>query len=139
MAKLIGYGSQFEYSVDDGTTWVSLGGIIDGFEGPSTSYDEAETTILSDKYRTFQPVQIDPGSASFTTLYDPTSTETQGLVDAYEAGDVIDFKVIFPDDASTEETFQGFLKSFERSVVKDSLIQATLEIRVSGDAGFTGS
>lgn len=134
--KQIGYGSVFAYSTD-GTSFTDVGSIIDGFNGPSTSADEVETTILSDTYKSYQRSQIDPGEASFEFAYDTADTNTNALVDLYNNGTVATWRVTFPD--SSAEEFDGFLKDFGREVVKDSLIKANVTIRVSGDAGFTGA
>lgn len=126
--------------ITGGSTYVIVGCIVDGFS-TSTSATSVETTCLGDTYKTFQRSDIDPGSLDFSIAYDAQdNTTTRKLVDLFNSGDVASWEITFSDEGSgtATENFLGFVESFNREITKESLVSASLTIKVSGDSGMTG-
>jgi hypothetical protein len=139
LEKRIGYGCTLAVDEQGGSTFATLFNVVSGFSGPAASADVVETTVLSDKYKSFERSQIDPGSFTFTVAYDPADTASQVLVGLFDSGEVAQWQVTFYDAGSgnEQEEFYGFVESLGREVDKGSLITMDVSIKVSGNPGFT--
>lgn len=72
--KTAGYDVSLSFDPANGTNFTVLGHVVDGFKGQTAKADFADTTLLSDKYKTFLPTSVDPGELSFSIGYDPQDT-----------------------------------------------------------------
>ena len=69
--KRIGLG--FTLSVDPlgGTSYTTIGAIVDGFGESEAKAMMVETAILTDVFITKSKSQVDPGEVTFIIAYDP--------------------------------------------------------------------
>ena len=131
------------------TNYVALGAIVDGFEHDGVTLDVADMAILSDKYKQKATGQGNPGKITLMIAYDPTATTTTAArlanaIDTNAAGNTIpqQFQVAYPavgaENAIINENFAGFVTKLGRSVKKDKMLVAPVEIELSGDPGLAG-
>lgn len=145
MGKRIGYGSLLGVDTAGGSSYTDLGEIID-FSLSAATRTEVETSVLADTYKTYAPGQIDPGTCTLTVAYDPEATTSQTLVDLLEQRTPvptwqITYSVIASSsEAAPTETFSGWVMSVSREgFAEGDRLQSSVEVRITGDAGLTGS
>lgn len=141
LSKRLGFGCTLGVDPAGGSSFTTLGNVVDGVTGPGATATDVETTVLSDTWKTFAKADIDPGSVSFMIAYDPDDTNTQTLVDLLgsTSSTLPTWQLTFSGSGSNTETFTGYLQAFERVAQKGALITANITIKISGDPNFTGS
>lgn len=138
--KMIGFYAKLGVDDSNGTSFTDLVSIVDGWTGPDAKAKTVDTSLLGDKYDTFAVASKDPGSVGFDYAYDPAHSDTTTLADLFDSGDVANWRITFPDGDGTSastETFHGCVVALGREMKKDSLIKGKIEIKVSGNPGFT--
>jgi len=140
LVKRIGYGCTLGCDPTGGTSYAVLGAIVDGWKGPEAKADEADTSILVDKWKNSQPAQVDPGSMTFQIAYSPEDTGTTTvltglLTSGVVAGWEVTLPAVSPGTAQTK-TFSGYVSGFSPDVKKANLVVADVTVRVSGNPGF---
>jgi hypothetical protein len=143
--KRVGFGVTLGVDTSGSTTFTSLASIVTPPKGPGAKKEMADTAILSDKYKTYAPSQIDPGETHFTIAYDPddaTTTILTGLLGSV-AATAANWKITYPSGSTgagstTNETFKAHLVEFERVIETNKLIVAEIKLKNTGDPGFTG-
>jgi hypothetical protein len=126
-------GTQFRIS-DDDITYISLGD-IKSWDWSKPSKAEIDTTTLTDTAKSFRFGLKDNGTISVETFYDRSA----GIVMAeasYDANTPYYFEVEYSDNAGASGTikaFQGYVISMSETGSVDDVVNATIEIRLSGD------
>jgi hypothetical protein len=149
LVRRIGLGITLGMDPLGGVTYVTLGAIVDGFEHDGVTLDVADMSILSDKYKTKATGQADPGKITLTIAYDPTALTTTAarlaaVIDSNAAGNTVPqtFEITYPavgtEVAPILEPFAGYVTKMGRSIKKDKLVIAPVEITLSGDPGMAG-
>ena len=133
MATINAQGTTFGISVD-GVTYTSLG-CVKGWDWGKPSRAEIDTTCLTSTSKTFNFGLQDNGTISVETFYDRGA----GIVlaeDSYASDVAYFFEVEYSDTAGTTgtiKTFQGYVVSMNETGAVDDVVNATIEIRLSGD------
>ena len=144
--KRIGYGMQLQVKVTSGTTYVTLGTLVDDIDIDAASADMAETTLLTDKFKTFAPAQVDPGGVSFNVAYEDTATgDSRKLFEMLKDATpkwTPSWKIKLPaGSASTSttghHTFDAHVAELGMSLPKTGLIIQPITLKKSGSPGFT--
>ena len=131
MTDRTGFGTTIAYSTDGGTTYTDIGGIHDTISGPELSADAVEVTDhdSADGWREYIGGLKDAGEVGFKVNWDPADTQHDALV--AQVGNVIDWKITFPDGASTA-TFQGIMTNYTPDVPLDDRMTAEITIKITG-------
>lgn len=141
--KRIGYGMTLGCDPNGGTSYTTLGAIVDGLKDGDAKADTADTTLLADTYKTKSKGQVDPGEASFTIAYDPdeaTSTTLATLLGTASATPPT-WIVTLPagtlgSGSITTKTFAGHLTGMGREIMKDKMITCNITITKTGNPGM---
>ena len=135
MAAVTANGTTLTY---DG---VAIADIV-SISAPSISIATIDTTSIADVYRTFLAGTIDSGEMSIEVQYDPNETGSAKLEAEWEAtqsaaplakGVVITFS-----DSSTY-TFNAILTGMQVTAATDSVISASINLKVTGAITVAGS
>lgn len=146
--KSIGFDVALGMDPANGITFTTLGHVIDGFKGQTAKADFADTTFLSDKYKTFLPASVDPGELSFSIGYDPQDVgagSTYGLLcTALNSGTIasFQFQLTYPGGAVPTgggEVIHAFVAEVGREIEKNKLNQCPVKLRLSGDPAMGGN
>lgn len=107
---------------------------LTSISGLALSADTRETTTLdSNGYRTFERGLIDPGEVSLSGYFNPNDENGQyALLEALNAGDLIDYSICFPAKMGAEWQFQGIVTSYETGADLEDNISFDATIKVSG-------
>ena len=135
MAAITANTTTFSY---DGTAIADIVSI----SAPSISIATIDTTSIADIYRTFLGGTIDSGEMSLEVQYDPTSTRGAELEASWEAtatvAPVAKECVITFSDSSTY-TFNAILTGMQVTAAMDSVVTASVTLKVSGAITVAGS
>lgn len=130
-----GFGIQFEYTTDEGTTWVVVGAVEDATP-VSISKDTYETThhATANGHKTFEGGLVEIGEASVVVQYDPTDTTHLELrsraLTAHESPQA--YRFTYADTGATVESFSAICTGFESSTPVDNKMTATITFKPSG-------
>ena len=115
---------------------------IVSISAPSISIATIDTTSIADIYRTFLGGTIDSGEMSLEVQYDPNSTSGAELEASWEAtatvAPVAKECVITFSDSSTY-TFNAILTGMQVTAAMDSVVTASVTLKVSGAITVAGS
>ncbi len=143
--RRIGLGFTLAVDTAGGTTFVTLGSIVDGWKESGSKADTADISILSDKYKQKSKGQIDPGDVTFSIAYDPDDATSTTLITAFSSTSATppNWQITYPSGTggagtTTTETFKGHLTGLGREVMKDKLVVCEVTITKTGDPGFHG-
>lgn len=135
MAAITANTTTFSY---DGTAIADIVSI----SAPSISIATIDTTSIADIYRTFLGGTIDSGEMSLEVQYDPNSTSGAELEASWEAtatvAPVAKECVITFSDSSTY-TFNAILTGMQVTAAMDSVVTASVTLKVSGAITVAGS
>ena len=130
-----GFGITFQYTVDTGTSWVSIGEVTDATP-PSISKDTIDTTHhqTPSGVRTFMGGLVDNGEATVEVNYDVNDTGHILLrTRAGEANDLpLLYRFIHSDTAGTIDEFSALITGFESESPMDDKVSATITLKISG-------
>lgn len=130
----IGHGVRFQRN-DSGSppTWEDLGELLDS-GGPSMARDAIEVTHSQspDRFREFIPGMIDGGEATLQIAYIPGSTAFASLYADILSKEVKEYRILFPDEASTAWRFQGFITAISPTQPLTESKVADVTIKITG-------
>jgi hypothetical protein len=126
------------------TTPVVLGAVVDGWSGPKSKTDDVDVSILSERWKTFLPGQVDPGTFEAIILYSPEDTDTtETLATMLQNGTSGTFTVTYADiqdsagdHPAVTKTFVGYVSGWDQEVKKNEAIRATVTIKLSQNPGI---
>ena len=135
MAAITANTTTFSY---DGTAILDIVSI----SAPSVSIATIDTTSIADIYRTFLGGTIDSGEMSLEVQYDPNSTSGAELEATWKAtaGAAPTAKecIITFSDSSTY-TFNAILTGMQATAAMDSVVTASVTLKVTGAITVAGS
>lgn len=133
--------------IDDATSDATIAGggaetfntiaAVRSIGGPGLSLDTEDVTT-HDSTSAFEEVVatiLRTGELALDIVYDPAGTThnaSTGLVFKLENKILTNFKLIFPDSASTTWTFSGYVTGFEPGEPHDGALTAAVKIKISG-------
>ena len=129
---------------------------IGDITGPTTQaaiVDVTSHTSVSAPWRQKIPTLLDPGSLTIPVYIVPSSGGPSGAGTFYghnyasgigrllvnrglSPGVPYNFKIIYPDGASTTDEFQGFVTKYTRDMKVAGVIQGSLQIDLTGVPSF---
>lgn len=120
-----------------GTNTFSNLAAVRSVTGPGLTRDVIDVTAhdTSNGYRTFVSGLRDGGEITFDIIYDPAETThdaTNGLIQQYETDTADSWSLVFPDNATTNWNFDGFVTGFEPTEPIDDALTAAVTIKVTG-------
>lgn len=137
--KRVGFGNFLAVDPTGGTTFASIGSVVDGFHGPDSKAKEANTSILTDWYETSAPSSVDPGSVTFVCAYDPVDATAHTIALLLGSGAVANWQLTYSGGTPPVETFLGYVAGMSREMKREGLITMSITIRISGTPGFKTS
>lgn len=128
---IIGYGSLFAISTDDGTTFTDLAEVYD-ITPPSDSVDVIDATHMTSPNATREFIigLNDPGECSFEMNFIPGSTADAAIQSVRTARERVSCRITFPNDVTW--TFAGILTGYEPAAPTDDKMTATVTFKVTG-------
>lgn len=135
MAAITANTTTFSY---DGTAIADIVSI----SAPSVSIATIDTTSIADIYRTFLGGTIDSGEMSLEVQYDPNSTSGAELEASWEATATVaptskECIITFSD--SSTYTFDAILTGMQATAAIDSVVTASVTLKVTGAITVAGS
>lgn len=138
----VGYGWTVGVDSTGGTSFTTLGAVVEGFKGPGAKRDKVDITLLSDLWKRFAGAQIDPGELAFTIAWDPgdaTTTQTLTALLKSTSGVEPNWQLTYPafgGGGSGSQTFKGILLGFSPTVMEDKMATSEVTVQVSGNPNF---
>ena len=143
LERRIGYGFTLGVDSTGGTSFTTIGGIVDGMDGPGATSDTADVSILTDKFKRKRKAMVDAGQVTLSVAYDPADSTAHLLATLLaDLTNVANWQINFPDQGtslSQSETFTGILTGMARKAQRKNLVVVDLTIDVDGDPGFKTS
>lgn len=126
----IGYGSLFEYSLNNGGTWNTLAEVTN-ITPPSDTVDVLDATHMQSPNRTREFIEglVDPGEASFEMNFIPGSPADVAIRGFRGAGR-ISCRITWPN--GTIWTFKGIMTSYAPAAPTADKMTATVTFKVTG-------
>jgi hypothetical protein len=126
----IGYGSLLEYSLNGGSSWLTLAEVMD-ITPPSDSVDIIDATHMQSANRTREFVEglNDPGECSFEMNFVPGSAADLAIQSFRGAG-AIDLRITFPN--AVIWTFKGIRTGYEPAIPNEDKMTATVTFKITG-------
>ena len=132
--KYDAYGTALYKGTNTGTAYAQVTSIT----GPSMSLDTVDVTS-HDSTSAWEEVVatiLRSGDLTMDIVYDPADATHKnasgGLLADFIARTAVVFTLIFPDAATTEWTFSGYITAFEPSAPVDGALTASVTIKPSG-------
>lgn len=129
---MIGSGTTFGRSADDGSTYTVIANILD-MQFPSMTRTTSESSKLDsvDDYKEFTAGMRDAGEMEITFEWDFTDTGQGLLFSDFDTGTEEGYyQVTFPD--STTFTFRAWVTNFGKNVPKEEDIGLVVGFKLSG-------
>jgi predicted secreted protein len=130
-----GYGVQLQ--VDDGSGSFSTIAEVTSLSGPELSADTADVTHHQSPggWEEHIPTILRSGEVSATINYlpgDSTQDASSGLLSLLDSKTKRDYKIIFPDAASTTWTLSAYVTGFSPSAPVDDRLSADVTLKATG-------
>ena len=128
---MIGYGSRFAISTDDGTTWNDIAEVTD-ITPPSDNIDVIDATHMGSPNATREFILglNDPGEASFEMNFIPGSDADTTIQAVRAARERVRCRITFPNNVTW--TFSGILTGYEPAIPTEDKMTATVTFKVTG-------
>ncbi len=147
LTRRIGLGVTLGIDTSGGSSFVTLGAIVDGFDHSGAKADVADCSIISDTFKPKGKGQVDPGEFTLMIAYDPSDaantnssrTLAAALATTGPPGTEANFKINYPAVGAVNATAEyclGWVTGLGRTIKKDKLIVAPVTITLSGNPGF---
>lgn len=134
---MLGYGSKFEVSTDQGASFVEMAEVFN-ITPPSSSVDFVEATHMTSPNATKEFILglSDPGEASMEQNFIPGSATDLALIAIRNAREAITARITWPNGVVW--TFTGLLTTYAPSGPNEDRLTASLSFKVSGSTVVTG-
>jgi hypothetical protein len=140
--RRIGLGVTVGVDSAGGTSFTTLGSVVDGAKEGGSKADVADVSILSDTFKQKAKGQIDPNEVTMTVAYDPDDTTTTLLKTLHDSVSATppNWQISFPPGtlgagSITTKSFKGFVTGLGREIMKDKMITQELTVTKTGDPG----
>lgn len=101
--------------------------------GPDGSAPTIDVTDLDSTAREYVLGLKDEGSFSLGVMYIPANAVHQTLRNAWSDRTQLRFRVTFTDTTTTVWEFNGFVTGFSQSAAVDTVVEATVGIKITGE------
>lgn len=136
--SVTGRGGSLAISIDAGTTYTTvLQAKAVSFSGPKSSFDDKTNLSSPGAVQEFQPTTIDPGTASFTVVWNQSDAGQLALAGAFYAQTLCTFKATYPPQAGLThgpiKTFSAYISEYglpSMDIAKTS--EFTVQLRITG-------
>lgn len=134
MAKYAAVGTEFRRSTDGFAANDTLIGQVRDISGPSLSADVADVTShdSTNDWEEIRPTILRSGEVTLEVLFDPADSGHVALRQDLTSKAERDFKVVFPDTATTEWQFKGYVTAFAPAAPHDGELTASITIKLTG-------
>ncbi len=140
--RRIGLGVVIGVDAAGGTSFTTLGSVVDGAKEGGSKADVADISILSDTFKQKAKGQVDPAEVTMTVAYDPDETTTTLLKTLHDQIQTVppNWQISFPSGtlgagSITTKSFKGFVTGLGREIMKDKFITQEVTITKTGDPG----
>lgn len=128
---MIGYGSLFEISTDNGVSWDEIAEVYD-ITPPSDTIDVIDATHMQSPNATREFILglNDPGECSFEMNFIPGSNADETIQAVRNARERVKCRITWPNNVTW--TFDGILTGYEPAAPTDDRMTATVTFKVTG-------
>jgi hypothetical protein len=114
------------------TTYTAIANVKSGSDLESGSSPEIDVTDLTSAGKEFRLGLVDNGSFSLTLFHSNADAGQAALQARRLDGAVTTMKVVLPSGTTPTASFSALVKKFSKSVAVDGVVEASVDIRVSG-------
>lgn len=132
----LGFGCDFQLSTNGGSTYASVGSVVDITVAGFKAGDVQTTSIqLTTPWHTFQAKLGDGGVIKFKLIYQKTQYQT--ILNNFRVNNL--FKLIFSDVNVTASTLviSGYINEIPITLPLEDMIVTEVSVKVSGQPVFT--
>jgi hypothetical protein len=141
--RRIGLGVTIAVDASGGTSFTTLGNVVDGAKEGGTKAQTGDVSILADTFMQFAKGQIDPGEKTFTIAYDPDDSNFTVLKTLHDQIQTTppNWQISLPSGtlgagSTTTKTYKGFVVGMGREIAKDKLLTLEVTVKKTGDPGM---
>jgi len=131
-AALTTVGAVLEVDPAGGTSFTSLGNVIEGFTSQGGSKPEIDVTVWSSTAKEYLSGMGDYGSWQCSGFYNPNDAGAAAIKTLFENSAVASWKLTFTDTPATTWTVDGTVTEFSMSATKDDAFRLTWTVKLSG-------
>lgn len=112
---------------------------IKSISGPNMSMETLDATHMEspNAFRELLPSFKSGGEVSLEMNFLPADANQQGFVEDFQDRALRNWKLVFPDTATTTWSFSGYITAFSPSAAVDSILAASATIMVTGDVSIS--
>jgi predicted secreted protein len=112
---------------------------IKSISGPSLSMETIDATHMEspNAFREFLPSIKSAGEVTLDMNFLPANANQAGFITDFQNRTKRNWKLVFPDTATTTWSFSGYITAFAPSAAVDSILTASATITVSGDVDIS--
>lgn len=142
--RRIGLGFTLGVDATGGSSFTTIGSIVDGFDEDEAAADVADTSVLADLYKLKAKSQIDPGGLTFEVAWDPDFPANATLVTTFKnLTPIPNWQISYPagDQGAGSivvDTFKAHHTKMGRVIKKDKLFTCKITLVKTGQPGFSG-
>jgi hypothetical protein len=143
--RRIGLGFTLAVDASGGSSFTTLGSIVDGLKEEQAKAEMVDTSVLADLYKTKSKSQIDPGGFTLMIAYDPDDATTTALVAIFKNTSAVppNWRISYPSGTQgagivQTETFKAHLSAMGREIVRDKMITCEITLTKTGTIGYNG-
>lgn len=114
------------------TTYTAIANVKSGTDLESGSSPEIDVTDLTSTAKEFRLGLVDNGSFSLTLFHSNADAGQAALQARRLDGAVTSMKIILPSGTTPTASFTALVKKFSKSVAVDGVVEASVDIRVTG-------
>lgn len=108
---------------------------VKSISGPGLSMETIDATHMEspNAFRELLPSFKSAGEVTLEMNFLPANSNQQGFVEDFQDRVKRNWKLVFPDTATTTWSFSGYITGFAPSAAVDSILTASATIAVTGD------
>jgi predicted secreted protein len=129
---ILAQGTKFAVSANESPPTFSDIPEIKTIGGPDGSAPTIDVTDLDSTAREYKLGLKDEGSFSLGIMYIPANAVHTQLRDAWADRTELRFRVTFTDTGTTVWEFNGFVTGFAQNAAVDTVVEATVGIKITG-------
>jgi len=137
--RRVGFGNTLGVDSTGGTSFVTLGAVIDGWKGPGAKKEAIDISVLSDADKQFGVGQKDWGEVTFSIMYDPDETTTTTLETLFNSVSQVaaNWRVTYGTGSTGSgtiktRTFLGHVVGLSPEVKVNEHLMCEVTVKVSG-------
>ncbi len=141
--RRIGLGVTLGVDAAGGSSYTTLGNVVDGLKEGGSKADVADISILADTFKAKAKGQIDPNEVTLTVAYDPDDSNYVILKTLHDGIQTTPptWLISLPSGTLgagtiTTKGFAGFVTGLGREIMKDKLLTCEVTITKTGNPGM---